>query len=137
MTIRSGSFGPAPRSEGQPGGHRFKSCPRYQVRNPDQVNLVGILCVPGRQKTPRVQLEHLRRCEEILNGPGDIPPELFTGHRRRDAKGHRKIFVLEPTPEHGRLNGDADGLVDGVRVDDASGSIPLKLSRHDPSIVIE
>ena len=137
MTIRSGSFGPAPRSEGQPGGHRFKSCPRYHVWDPGQVNLAGILCVPGRQETPRVQLEHLRRCEEILDGPSDIPSELLAGHRRRDTKGHRKVLVLETTPEHGRLNGDADGLVDGVRVDDASGSIPLKLSRHDPSIVTE
>ena len=42
MTIRSESFGPAPRSEGQPGGHRFKSCPRYQARNPDQRDLAGI-----------------------------------------------------------------------------------------------
>ena len=67
MTIRSESFGPAPRSEGQPGGHRFKSCPRYQTRNPGQRDLAGIVRFLPREQAPRVDAEHLSGGEDILH----------------------------------------------------------------------
>ncbi len=89
-----------------------------------------------RQKILRIDLQHLTRREEVLNRPCDGPSELFTGNGRCDPQRNCEVLGPDPLPEHGRLNGDADGLVDGVRVDVASGTRLLKLLRHDAIIVI-
>lgn len=137
MTIRSESFGPAPRSEGQPGGHRFKSCPRYHIRNPGQVNLAGIFRTPDWQQRPRLQPQHLSRCEHILQRPSHLTPKFPSSHRRPNPQRYRQVTVLETTPEHGRLHGDPYRLVERVPVEHTCSPCSLEFLSHDSMVTAD